>query len=303
VILVIGGTGFIGKNLLIALNRIGTETISVSRQPDLQFLEAHSPGTRALTVEQFISDPAAALFGCKAVVYLASISTPGANLEAPWREAQGTVEPLMRIMANVVQHSDAHFIYFSSGGTVYGPNDALQISEDAPLNPISPYGLGKKMSEAAVRFMADTHGLRQTILRPANPVGHWQTSRSQGVVGALLRAVQSDSHFPLIGGGRAIRDYIDVADLVDATLAVIEKSDKSVGQIWNVGSGQGHSVLELVEMVQQITGHQITAEPQPRRNSDVDRVVLDINRISEAIGWRATVPLISTLEKAWQALQ
>ncbi len=302
-ILVIGGTGFVGKNLLAALSQSGRETITMSRQPDLRFLEAHAPRARALTAEQFIADPAAGLFGCEAVFYLASTSTPGANLDAPWREAPGNIEPLMRIMSNVVQHSRAHFVYFSSGGTIYGPTTAERIAEDTPLNPISPYGLGKKMAEAAVQFMAAAHGLRQTILRPANPIGRWQTSRSQGVAGALLRAAQSGSPFPMIGDGRTVRDYFDVADLVSAALTAIEMPEKSTGQIWNVGSGQGHSVLEMLDMVQEITGREIAVEPQPSRGSDVDRVVLDTSRITKATGWRAEIALTATLQEAWRALQ
>lgn len=301
-ILLVGGTGFIGKNLLLRLGASGVKTTVVSRQPDREFLARFSPLTTALTLEQFYSDPSAALFDCRSVVYLASSSTPGSNLTAPWREATHTVEPLLRMIKAVVDHSDAHFVFLSSGGTVYGPCNVDLLTEDLPLNPISPYGLGKKMCEAVVQHMATVHRLRQTILRPANPIGRWQESQGQGVVGALLRAARDGTSFPMIGDGTAIRDYFDVSDLAAAIIATLQAPDKSSGRIWNVGSGHGHSVSEMLNMVRIVTGRNIEVKPLPPRDTDVDRVVLDINGIRAALGWSCQVDLEDGIQDVWRNL-
>lgn len=300
-IAVIGGTGFIGKNLVLTLQRAGRSVLSVSRQPDRAFLAEHAPDAEAMTLSDFHADPAAVLFGVDALVYLASSSTPGSNLQAPWHEATDNVEPLLRMLKAVQVHRpQAHFIFLSSGGTVYGQTSDALISEQTDLHPISAYGMGKKMMEAAVGFMADHHGLSSTVLRPANPVGLWQKSRSQGVVGALLRAAHAETPFPMMGDGGAIRDYFDVADLCDAILDCIAQPNSSIGQIFNVGSGQGWSVRQIYDLVCAVTGRDIMVESVPARNSDVDRVVLDTARIEAALGWRPTRALEDTVRAIWE---
>lgn len=298
-ILVVGGTGFVGKNLLVSLQAQQRPVRVVSRSPDLNFIESHVPDAEGLTLERFVADPKAALFGVQTVVYLASTSTPGSNLETPWREAPNTVEAAIRVMSAVVRHSQAHLVYLSSGGTVYGDNSAEKISEEMPLKPISPYGLGKMMVEAAIDFMARTQGLSVTVLRPSNPIGPWQTNLSQGVVGALMRAARQNSVFPMIGNGSSVRDYFDVRDLISAIDAVIEQPDVSQGQVWNVGSGQGTSVQEMLEFVQTASGRTIKTEYLPARASDVARVVLDTRRIHEAIGWAPKKDVQTSLDDIW----
>lgn len=300
-ILVVGGTGFVGKNLVMSLHTKGYPVRVVSRTPDMAFLETHAPGTTALSLEQFMADPKAALFGVKTLVYLASTSTPGANQDTPWREARDTVEAAMRVMNTVVQHGNAHMIYLSSGGTVYGETALDTISEDTPLNPISPYGLGKKMTEGAVDFMARTRGLRATILRPSNPIGRFQVSLSQGVVGALMRAARTGRVFPMIGGGLAVRDYFDVRDLAHAIEAVIDAPEQSLGRTWNVGSGEGTSVLEMLALVRQISGQQITVEDLPARAADVSRGVLNTQAIRKNLNWAPRYDLKQSLEGMWLA--
>lgn len=302
-ILVFGGTGFIGKNLLEALHGQGRAAMTVSRHPDMLFVMRHAPSVEPLPVEAFHGDPAAHLHGCRAVVYLASSSTPAVNLETPWREAADNLEPLLRVLHETSTKSGPqgtpHFVFISSGGTVYGPTGGEPATEDRPLRPISPYGLGKKTMEAAVEFMARTRGLRATVLRPANPVGRWQRSRSQGVVGALMRAAEARMPFRMVGDGTVVRDYFDVADLVEAILAVIDLPDRSAGQTFNVGSGRGHSVQEVLQLVERVTGRSIEVEALPARASDVDRIVLDIRRIGETLGWRPTRPLERSLRDLW----
>ncbi|WP_193143408.1 NAD-dependent epimerase/dehydratase family protein [Meridianimarinicoccus sp. MJW13] len=300
-ILVLGGTGFVGKNLCVSLHARGIPLRVVSRAPDTGFLDANVPGASALRLEQFMADPKSALFGVETVVYLASTSTPGSNLDSSWREAHDTVEPAMRVMAAVAHHSQANVIYLSSGGAVYGETTSEMISENTELNPISPYGLGKKMTEAAIDFMARTEGLKVTILRPSNPIGRWQVSVSQGVVGALMRAARQGSVFPMIGQGVAVRDYFDVRDLSAAIEAVIDQPDKSHGKIWNVGSGTGTSVREILDLVQEISGRSIAVQHLPSRPTDVARVVLDTREINAALGWAPQHDLRSSLQDLWAA--
>ncbi|MEY8120389.1 NAD-dependent epimerase/dehydratase family protein [Falsihalocynthiibacter sp. BN13B15] len=299
-ILVLGGTGFIGKNLAVYLHARGISIRVVSRTPDVGFLEAHASGTNALSLEQFLADPKSALFDIETVVYLASTSTPSSNSESPWREASETVKTALRIMTAVAHHSQANFIYLSSGGAIYGETTFDKIPEDSPLNPISPYGLGKKMTEDSISFMARTQGLSAAILRPSNPIGNWQVSLSQGVVGALMRAAREGRDFPMIGQGAAVRDYFDVRDLCQAIMDVIENPEKSSGKIWNVGSGVGSSVQELLDLVEEVSGRSIAVQHLPPRPTDVARVVLDTYAIHTAIGWAPRHELRASLQNIWE---
>lgn len=300
-ILIIGGTGFIGKHLSYQLAKSGKEARIMSRSPDQGFLREHAPMHQTLTYQAFLADPAKALKGCDSVVYLASASTPGAFLNRPWREASNNVDPAMRIMTNVARHSDAHLVYLSSGGTVYGQTDGQKILETTPLNPISPYGIGKQMIEAALHYIGRTTGLTYTILRPANPIGIWQQSNAQGLVGVLMRAAATGAEFTMIGDGSAVRDYFDVTDLVAAILSVVENPAKSAGQIWNVGSGQGCSTREMIDLVERTTGRKIAVTQAPNRPTDVPYAVLDISAIEHALGWRPMVPLDQSLAEIWQS--
>jgi UDP-glucose 4-epimerase len=302
-ILVFGGTGFLGRNLVPELVRHHRTVQVVSRSPDTAFLARHAPRAHPVTLEMFRADPASVLYGCSTIVYLASASTPGSNLEEPWREASATVEPLLRTMTAVAEHSDAHVIYMSSGGTVYGSTDLNPIPETAPLNPISPYGLGKQMSETALGFLARDRGLRATILRAANPIGRWQSNPSQGVVGALCRAAAHGTAFPMLGEGDSVRDYFDVMDLCRAIIEVIDRPDLGAGRTWNVGSGRGRTLAEIHALVESVVGREIPVQRRPARSSDVRKVVLDISRISADLGWRPTSDLVRPVADVWDQVR
>lgn len=300
-ILVFGGTGFIGRNLVAELHRQGRPAMVVSRQPDRFFLATHAPSVENTTTETFLADPKSFLATSQAVVYLANTSTPGANVDLPWREASDNLAPMMRVAQAVAKESNTHFIYLSSGGTVYGQVPAPMAKEDDPLNPISPYGLGKKMGEAFLNYTARTAGLRHTVLRPSNPIGIWQSNRSQGLVGVLMRAALHGETFSMLGEGTAVRDYFDVRDLVTAILGTVDAPGTSIGKVWNVGSGIGHSVKDVRDLVETISGRPIKTEILPSRQTDVDRIVLDISRIRDELGWAPRWSLEDSLTDIWKA--
>jgi UDP-glucose 4-epimerase len=205
----------------------------------------------------------------------------------------------MKIAEQVTQLSDAQFIYVSSGGSVYGSSAPELVSEDELLNPISSYGFGKKLAETSIKFLGDIHGLRFTILRPANPIGPWQNNLNQGVVSALVRAARSGTTFTLIGDGHVVRDYFDVQDLIQALLVTANNPEVSVGKIWNVGSGRGHSVVEIIELVEYISKSEIKTKRIAARPSDVSRVILDSSAIGDALGWGPKISLETSLTSIW----
>lgn len=302
VILVFGGTGFIGRHLCQRLQAEGRPARIVSRRPDSDFLARHAPGLEALPLARFEADPAAHLRDAATVIYLATQSTPAENIGAPWREFSDNVEPALRLASRMAQHGAGRLVYLSSGGTVYGHPDTLPVPEDHPLRPVSPYGLGKQMVEVSLAYLARSAGLRHCVLRPSNPIGFWQRGRKHGVVGTLLRAALHGQRFTMIGDGSHIRDYMAVEDLVEAIL-LAAAAPRADGQVWNVGSGEGRSTREVHATVCRLTGCAVPVDHAPDRPSDVRRVVLDTARIRADLGWAPRIGFEAQVARLWQSLQ
>ena len=203
---------------------------------------------------------------------------------------------MLRMLHAIAAHNPAtHFVFLSSGGTVYGHSGEKPVAEDAPLRPVSAYGFSKVMSEKAIDLMASTAGLRATILRPSNPVGAWQSGERQGLVGAILNAAAAGTPFQRIGAGETVRDYFDVRDLCEAILAVLDQPDLSVGQTFNVGSGEGLTINQILAKTAEVTGRWVEVVNVPARTFDVERIVLDTQAIRQALCWQARISLETTI--------
>lgn len=296
-ILVIGGTGFIGRNLLLRLHASGLPTITASRNPNQKFLDAYLPNVKALSMSELYAAPESILPKCSAVLWLAGGAGPGQNAKQPWLEMGDTVQPVMQMAHAVLEHrSDAHFVFLSSGGTVYGNPDVCPVPENVPLRPISAYGFGKVVSEQALSLISATTGLRLSVLRPANPVGRWQSGDQQGLIAVILNSIVQNRPVIRLGDGTAIRDYFDVSDLCSAIISVIEHPRVSVGATYNVGSGIGHSINDILALVGKVLGKRVEVEDHPARAHDVHSIVLDCTRIRNDLGWQAETSLADTVQ-------
>jgi UDP-glucose 4-epimerase len=297
VILVIGGTGFIGRNLLLSLHASGLKAITASRIPNHVFLNAYMPSVEAISMCDLYAAPELVLPKCSAVIWLAGGAGPGQNAQEPWLEMGETVQPVVQMAHAVIEHQPhAHFVFLSSGGTVYGNPEVCPVHENVPLRPISAYGFGKVMSEQALSLLSETVGLRLSVLRPANPVGRWQTGDRQGLIAVILNAIDQNRPVIRLGEGTAVRDYFDVGDLCAAIIAVIDQPRKSIGATYNVGSGIGYSINEIIDLVGKVVGKRVEVEDRPARAQDVRNIVLDCTRIRSALGWHAETPLVDTIQ-------
>jgi UDP-glucose 4-epimerase len=300
-LLIFGGTGFIGKNLCAELHGQGRAAMVVSRSPDAEFLKAYAPSITSMTLGAFWDAPEGPLSRATGVVYAAGVSTPGVNVDAPWNELSETVAPVMRL-AKAVADADLRMIYLSSGGAIYGNTGGKMVPETRGMHPVSPYGLGKMQTEQALAYYHRAHGLRYVVLRPSNPVGRWQTNSAQGVIGVLLRQAASGGGFTLFGDGSTVRDYVCVEDLSAAILAALD-TDKFDPAVWNIGSGEGRTTRSVYDMVCEISGVQIALSEQPARPSDVDHLVLDVSRAKADLGWEAKGNLEAQVAKLWAEMR
>ncbi len=175
------------------------------------------------------------------------------------------------------------------------------MPEDAPTQPISGYGLGKLMIEQALAFVGRTRGLAYNVLRVSNAVGRGQNNDAQGIVSIALRAARDRTPVDLYGGGSQVRDYVDVDDVADAVLAAC-LDRRHVDRIWNVGSGIGRSVAEMIGLVEEVTGRPVPVRHLPARPIDVAAIVLDCSRIRRDLNWVAGRPIEATIADVWQSM-
>src|SRR5262249_49932845 len=154
--------------------------------------------------------------------------------------------------------------------------------------------------EQALQFVARTAGVEYSILRVGNPVGRHQHGKDQGLVPFAIRAILSGEPFKIFGDGSNVRDYLN-AD--DAALAILSACrDRAFpNRIWNVGSGEGMSITEVLNAVGKVAGSQVPVRCYPSRSVDVPAIVLDCRRIAAELGWRPMRPFDDTLAEVWGA--
>lgn len=270
----------------------------VATTPDRDFFSVHAPGAELMPLADFEGKKGESLIKhAKAIVYLASRSVPVSFLAEPWLEISENVQPAFRVFARISEiNSRVKIVLLSSGGAVYGLRASHNIVETDPLAPISPYGLGKVMVERALEYLGDTRSQRQAILRISNPIGRWHNNPKQGLVMAILRALKSGEKMAVYGEGTQIRDYLDADDLADGILKVALTREHERG-IWNVGSGQGFTILEIIDVVSSLVGRRPEISFLQERPCDVKCVVLDASRFRRDFGWAATTLVEESIRK------
>lgn len=300
-LIIVGGSGFLGSHLRERLAHRGTEETVIVSRGELPFaLFAHE---RLISASEFSGAAGEVLVRqADAIVYLATASTVATFVDAPWLELSDNVAPFMQLLHRVAQGNPAcKLIFVSSGGTIYGPvTGDDSISEDHLRQPISPYGLGKLMQEEALLFAARTSGLGFNILRIANPVGVHGRSLNQGLVNVALRAVATGRPIKLYGDGSHVRDILDADDATDAIVMARENQNLR-SHVWNIGSGIGVSNRDVLDMVERGTGRPVPLEVLPARAADVQRVVLDTRRVHEQLGWHPSRCVETTIGAIWRS--
>jgi UDP-glucose 4-epimerase len=279
-------------------------TAAVVTQRVARAEEAHRGGTTPVIDAEAFAGVAGdhLLADAEAVVYLASDSVPSTFAAEPWREIPVNVEPAARFFARCAAiNPSVKLVLISSGGTVYGRTGGTPVPEDGPTWPISGYGLGKLMIEQALAFVGRTRGLAYNVLRVSNAVGRWQNNNAQGIVSIALRAVRDRTPIDLYGCGSQVRDYVDADDVADAVLsACLDR--RHVDRIWNVGSGIGRSVAEMIRLVEGVTGRPVPIRHFPARPIDVAAIVLDCSRIRRDLDWVAGRPIEATIADVWHSM-
>lgn len=295
-ILLVGGSGFIGRNLGEALERRGHRVLVA----DQRVVEPAPPGTfRIPLTDRASMQRLLREARVDVLVHLASALLPSSTAEQFEAEVLDVLLPSFALM-DACARASVRLVLFSSGGTVYGDPGPGRAAEGQALAPKSRYGLAKVMLEDYARLCHRLAGLRYLVLRPSNPYGrHQRLDGTQGIVAVAMGRALAGLPLELWGDGEGVRDYLDVQDLC---LAVVDLLERDVANtVFNVGSGVGHSVNEVIELVRQVTGRDLEVVHRPARATDVRRIVLDTSALSATIDWRPT-PLAEGLRRFYGEL-
>ncbi len=229
-------------------------------------------------------------------------SVPGTSFQDPVRDFSDNLNNVIRHLELARCCSPARYVYISSGGTVYGdPGAARAFRETDPNFPLSPYGITKMACERYVHMYHRLHGLPALIVRPSNIYGPGQKPfRGQGLVATALGLAYRGDAVQIFGDGSHIRDYLYIDDFCAGLAALLEQ--EGTGEIYNLGYGEGHSILELIGCVDEAVapdGLALRRSYQPGRPFDVHYNVLDIARIRNATGWRPQTSLGEGVRRTW----
>ena len=289
--LVLGGRGFIGAHLVDALLARGHFVRCFDRPHVAPLGEAHLANPKFELYEGDLvseADVTEALAGCEVCFHLVSTTLPKSSNADPVFDVESNVLGTVRLLTHAIKSGLKKIIFVSSGGTVYGVPTALPISETHPTDPVCSYGISKLAIEKYLGLYKQLHGLDYTVLRLANPYGERQrTHASQGAVAVFLGKVLRGELVEIWGDGSVVRDYIHIADVVEALLMALERTSSE--HVFNIGAGQGHSLNEVLAAVEKVTGRQATRRYLPGRTFDVPTSVLSIARAEQSLGWSPKV--------------
>ena len=331
-ILVTGGTGYIGSHTIVELMQQGYDVVIadnlsnsdkdvldgiaaiVGKQPDFEQVDCNNASAICDLMDRYAD--------IEAVIHFAASKAVGESVEHPLMYYRNNIMSLVTVLEQMKAHN-VHNLVFSSSCTVYGQPSAeyLPVDEETPIQKaLSPYGNTKQINEDIIRDEAYANkALHATLLRYFNPIG----AHPSAMIGELPRGVPSNllpfvtqtaaglrQQLKVYGNdyntpdGSCIRDYIYVVDLAKAHVKAVErmlsgKSEEQV-EVFNLGTGRGLSVLEILNTFMQVTGKNIPYEIVGRREGDIEQVWANPNKANEMLGWKADTPIEEVLLSAWK---
>lgn len=313
-LLVTGGAGYVGSVCTALLVERGHQ---VTVLDDLSTGHADAVSPSARFVEGDVATHAAALLaeGMDGVLHFAAKSLVGESVERPELYWFGNVVTSLKLL-EAVRAAGTPRLVFSSTAATYGEPEQIPITEDAPTRPTNPYGATKLAIDHAITSYANAHGLAAVSLRYFNVAGAHGGLGERHIVEThliplVLQVVTGQrEHITIYGDdwptpdGTCLRDYIHVRDLAEAHLLALEHATAGAHRIYNLGTGTGFSVVEVIEACRRVTGHPIPAQVAARRAGDPAVLVASSARATADLGWRPELTSLDTIVgDAWQLIQ
>lgn len=328
-ILVTGGCGYIGVHTIVDLIQNGYDVISVdnnSRSNPAIMKGAEKITNRSIknySIDLCDLEATRAVFqentDIGGIIHFAAYKAVGESVQKPLMYYENNLTSLINILKCAEEFDVPHFV-FSSSCTVYGSPDVIPVTEETPQKPAeSPYGATKQMGEIIVRDAIKSNAIQSILLRYFNPVGAHPSiligeiplgrpanlvpAITQTAIGKLPTMHVMGTDYPTRDGS-CVRDYIHVCDIAHAhTLALnflVEKKNISNCEIFNLGTGDGFTVLEVIQAFEDANGVKLNYERSPRRPGDVVAIYANNNKAKEVLGWDPKYTLTDMMTSAWQ---
>jgi len=328
-ILVTGGLGFIGSHTVVELQNEGFEVVIIDnlsnssenvlngivaisgKQPIFEKLDLREKAS----VKEFFKKH----LDVSGVIHFAASKAVGESVENPLLYYENNINALVYILQELQQKEKANFI-FSSSCTVYGQAEKMPITENASIQPaISPYGNTKQIGEEIIQDVAKVSNINAILLRYFNPIGAHPSTElgelpigvpqnlvpfiTQTAIGLRKELSVFGSDYPT-SDGTCIRDYIHVVDLAKAHVValkrLIENKNESKVETFNIGTGTGSTVLEVINSFEKVSGQKLPYKLVDRREGDVISAFADTEKANSVLGWKAQSTLDEAMDSAWK---
>ena len=311
-VLVTGGAGYIGAHVAAELLKEG---YSVRIYDDFSNgLHKRVDGKFRDIVEGDILDRAKlvqAMQGVDAVIHLAAKKAVEESVKNPLKYYENNVGGTLNLLAAMSLKAVKNLV-FSSSAAVYSPNDKDAVEETDPTDPLSPYGATKLLSEQLISTVGAAEQISHISLRYFNVVGsampEFGDNSKDNLVPKVFLALKSGKRPEIYGtdyptpDGTCIRDYIHVQDLARAHVAALKKTETGyVSSVYNVGSGKGYSVREMMDQLSQTLGKDINPQESPARAGDSPKLIASIAKIEKELGWKPQATLKEMIDSSWMA--
>ncbi len=328
-ILVTGGLGFIGSHTVVELQNEGFEVIAIDNlsNSSLDVLDGieRITGKKPTFEKMDLRDKVAVQNFFKkhhdvsGVIHFAASKAVGESVENPLLYYENNLNALVYILQELIKLPKAHFI-FSSSCTVYGQAEKMPITEDASIQPaISPYGNTKQIGEEIIFDVANVTNLNSILLRYFNPIGaHFSAEIGELPLGVPQNLVPFITQTALglrkelsvygndypTHDGTCIRDYIHVVDIAKAHVVALQRllnnQNAQKVEIFNLGTGTGSSVLEVIHAFEKVSGQKLSYKIVDRRAGDVISAYANTDKANDVLGWKAKLTLEDALVSAWK---
>jgi UDP-glucose 4-epimerase len=328
-ILVTGGLGFIGSHTVVELQNEGFEVVviddlsnsSVEVLDGIEAITGKKPEFEKIdlrdkeAVQNFFKKHE----DVSGVIHFAASKAVGESVKNPLLYYENNLGSLVYILQELQKKDSANFI-FSSSCTVYGQAESMPISEESPIQPaLSPYGNTKQIGEEIIRDVANISNIKAILLRYFNPVGAHPSANigelplgvPQNLVPFITQtAIGLREELSVFGDdyptpdGTCVRDYIHVVDLAKAHVTALKRlsenknSDKI--EVFNLGTGKGKSVLEVIHAFEAASGKKLNYKIVPKREGDITEAYADTTKANNVLGWKAELSLEDALASAWK---
>lgn len=296
--LILGGGGFIGSHLCDSLLLSG-HSVRVFERPNLsRYREFNDTELIEWVDGDFTNkmDLACAVQDCDVIYHLVSTTLPKTSNDNSVFDVTSNVVGTLNLLEVAKQAKVSKVVFVSSGGTVYGIPRQIPISEADPTEPVVSYGISKLAIEKYLHLYHVLHGMEYCILRIANLYGERQkVNTAQGAVAVFLYRALRRQPIEIWGDGSVIRDYIYIGDAVSALLKAGEYEGEP--RLFNIGSGEGKSLNQVLETIENLIGRSVDRRYLPGRSFDIPANVLNITRARELLDWEPQTTFIEGIHR------